>query len=642
MAAHPLRAIGACTLDCPGCCSLVVTTDAEGKPHVSGNPDHPFTQGSICRKGRRMFERLHAPDRVTTPLVRQGDALRPASWDEALGLCATRIDALRDMPERILHIRGFGFRGALAEASRYLFRSLGASATRGSLCDEAGLAASELDFGDNDQHAPADLANASAIVNWGKDLTRSSHHLSLIVRERRKAGIPVLTISPGGDANDAFTDARIRIRPGTDRFLAAAALRRMVIAGDIPPPVIAACTGFEHLRALLLAHEESDLLHTCDARPTDLELLLRWFRSNGGRTATLLGWGMQRHVAGGENVRWVDALAMLSGNVGHAGGGVYYGISSSRNIDARWGKEAGTPARTLCLPLLAHELEQADPPVDFVWVDGSNVVNQIPEATRAAKAFERCGFKVVVDAFLTDTARRADVVLPCALLLEREDILGSYQHDNVQYAAAIFPPPGAAREDFDIIRDLGARLSSPVALPPREDILRRAIDTPHLEVSLEELRERGFSTADRPQVAYEGMRFAHDDGKFHLVDRLSPEPALTQEYPLYLLTVVRATHLHSQMPEDAQQGQPTVHVAPDCTPLAHLDITRPARLVSPYGEMPVRVETLPGLHPDAVMMGRGGWLATGWCPNVLIGARLTDVGEGAAYYSQTVRLEKMD
>lgn len=636
-----LCGISACTLDCPGCCSLLVTTDDEGRPHVTGNPEHPFTRGNICRKGRRMFERLHSPDRLATPLVRKNGELRPASWEEALALCASRMDALRDTPERMLHIRGFGYRGALAEASRYLFRTLGASTTHGSLCDAAGLEASALDFGVNDQNAPTDISNAAAIVNWGKDLSRSSFHLSLLVRERRKAGVPVLTVSPGGDANDAYSDARIRIRPGTDRFLAAAAIRRLMITGTIPDRLRKACEGYGTMHSLLLAQEESALLRACDATPADVDMLLDWFhrRNGGGATATLLGWGIQRHSHGGENVRWVDALAMLSGNVGCSGGGVYYGISSSRNIDTGWGKQAGTPARSLCLPRLGHELEEATPPVDFIWVDGSNTVNQVPEATRTARAFERCDFKVVVDAFLNDTARRADVVLPCALLLEREDVLGSYQHDGVQYAARIFAAPGLAREDFDIIRDLGACLARPVILPERDAILRRALSTSVLDVSLEELKSRGFVQADRPPVAFEGLRFAHEDEKFHLVDTLSPEPVLTADHPLYLLTVVRSDYLHSQMPEGAQAGLPVVHVAPENTALRALDLTRPLRITSPIGSLAVRLETLPGLHPDAVVMGRGGWMARDWCPNVLIEARLTDTGEGAAYYSQPVRLE---
>jgi hypothetical protein len=51
------------------------------------------------------------------------------------------------------------------------------------------------------------------------------------------------------------------------------------------------------------------------------------------------------------------------------------------------------------------------------------------------------------------------------------------------------------------------------------------------------------------------------------------------------------------------------------------------------------VQTLPGLHPDAVIYRRGDWISRGGGVNQLIAAGLTDVGSGAAYYDQHVRLE---
>lgn len=63
----------------------------------------------------------------------------------------------------------------------------------------------------------------------------------------------------------------------------------------------------------------------------------------------------------------------------------------------------------------------------------SNLVNQAPESLLTARALESIEFKVVVDAFMTDTAQRADLVLPCSLMLEQEDIVGSYLHDYMHY-----------------------------------------------------------------------------------------------------------------------------------------------------------------------------------------------------------------
>ena len=62
-------------------------------------------------------------------------------------------------------------------------------------------------------------------------------------------------------------------------------------------------------------------------------------------------------------------------------------------------------------------------------------------------------------------------------------------------------------------------------------------------------------------------------------------------------------------------------------------------MVSPLGRLKVRVKYLQGLHPEVVIYRRGDWMKFGGGANQLIAAELTDLGDGAAYYSQYVRLE---
>ena len=84
---------------------------------------------------------------------------------------------------------------------------------------------------------------------------------------------------------------------------------------------------------------------------------------------------------------------------------------------------------------------------------------------------------------------------------------------------------------------------------------------------------------------------------------------------------------------------PTVWVAPDCPFLGQVDPSRETFLASPLGRMRVRLETLEGLHPEAVVYRRGDWMKLGGGINQLIGDGLTDIGGGAPYYKEFVRLE---
>jgi len=628
--------ITACTMDCGDACSLLV--DPEAKT-VRGNPKHPFTKGFCCKKGGRYFDRLNAQERITTPLIRRDGRFVEADWDEAMGLVARKLDAARQRPEAILHIHGHGYRGVLAKASSILFEALGASTTRGALCDNTGITACITDFGALDHNDPEDILCASRIVNWGRDIPRCSVHQQALIARARKQGTEVLTISPGGDGAADFSDMTIRVRPGTDRFLAAAVLKLFLEAGDLNPWVLTRTANWPALRGLIDGLAFRDLCRACDVSARDAETVYDWY-ADPGNVATLLGWGLQRHVFGGENVRFINALAMLSGNVGISGGGAYYNISSGRNLGT-WahlikGGRRRAARRELLINDLGTEIRRADPPVEFVLIDGHNVVNQVPDCLAAAEALRR-PFVVVVDGFLHDTAMLADVILPPALMFEREDALGSFTHNCVNHCAAAVPPRGLCRPDFEIVAELGSRLAEPIVLPDAETCLTEGLKK--AGISLAELREHGFVKVEHPRVAFAGMVFAHPDGLYRFPEALSPEPPRDPDHPLQLLTLIRGESLHSQIPEADQAGFPTVWIAKGSPAFAALDPARDAYLVTPVGAMRVEVQTAPGLHPAAVIMRRGGWMKFGHNANVIIEPRMTDMGEGCAYYSQPCRLE---
>lgn len=623
----------ACTFDCPDSCSWLV--DPERKKIV-GHPDHPFTKGFCCPKGARMFKRIDSPDRIIEPHLRVGSKFQPVSWDVALELCASKLDALRMTPEKILHLRGFGYRGILAHASVAFFKAIGATRTEGALCDDTGIEACIRDFGSLDHNDPEDILNARLIVNWGKDFNRSSIHMAALLRKARKNGSKVVSISIGGDDTASLSDHVIRIRPGTDRFLATAVIKLLLESNAIGTDTLNAVSGFDSFRTLLDDWSLDELLAACDARIEDATMLAEWYGSEEPLSA-VIGWGVQRHHHGGESVRFINALSMLSGNVGAAGRCAYYNISSGRNY-TKWqadGSHDG-PTRTFLVPRLAAELEAADPKIEFCWIDGFNPVNQVPDAMAAAHAIKKIPFTVVVDGFMTDTAMRADLILPPAFTLEHEDILGSALHNYLNHSAKIVAPRGSCRTDFEILAELGGRLEAPVTFPEKEKCFRQALADS--SISLEDLREKGFARGGWPQIAYEGMRFDHDDGRYSLPQILTPEKASPKQWPFILLTLVRKEAIHSQIPEEDQTEIPVARLSMHNPALDTIPSGSLALLTTPAGSMTVRVEAVEGIHPEAVIMRRGGWLKHGRNPNTVIEQHVTDMGGGAAYYSQRCML----
>lgn len=635
-----METITSCTMDCPDTCSLVVAVDPAGKVRIRGNPDHPFTRGFICNKGIRFHKRLSSPDRVTRPMRRTGSTWETISWEVALDLCAEAIQKTRAEPSSILHFHGEGAKGALKQSDKLFFAMLGATRTRGSLCDAAGYIACVQDFGSRFNHDIEDILLAARIVNWGKDLSRGSVHTAALIQQARRRGARVLSISPGGDGNQDHSDTIIRIRPGTDRHLAAGVLRLFLESGPVKPEVLDRLTGWDAFSRLILSRSAEEWSSVCDVSMEDLREILSWYDAPEA-TATMVGAGVQRYSRGGENVRFINALAMLTGHVGRPGGGVYFHLHSLRNFNLGWTKPSPSkPLRSLPMPTIGRGILQAtDPPIRVIWVNGANPVNQAPGALETARAFEKVELTVVVDAFMTDTADRADIFLPCTLMLEQEDVVGSYLHDYVHYAAKALTPPGEARSDHWILSEIGRRLDPPLLLPEPEQCMEWSLRTSVLEINLEELRARKWVKARRPEVAYAGMRFDHPDGRYRLPSAFHDEPHPPAGYPLRLLTLIRRDHLHSQIPLDEQSMPPVVKVSPECLGLRGLRLDEPVYLASPLGRMEVRVEVQEGLHPGTVVYRRGDWWKLGGGANRIIAATLTDLGPGAAYYDQYVRLE---
>ncbi|MBW2638550.1 MAG: molybdopterin-dependent oxidoreductase, partial [Deltaproteobacteria bacterium] len=285
-----MKKISVCQHDCTDACSVWLEDDGRGAVSIRGNPDHPITQGFTCAKVKGFLERLKSPDRITTPMVRRNNRWHPLGWEEALDLCAEKIQVYRDNPSSILHLPGNGSTGVMRHATDLFFSKIGASTTCGSVCDSAGIAACISDFGSLDSNDIRDIANAKMIVNWGKDLSRSSIHTASFVRMARQRGAKVLTISPGGDGNLPFSDIVIRIRPGTDRFLAAAVIRHFIERGEIKSDIIENTGGWPQFRDLIVRNSMDELSSVCGVTADKIEALYDFY-SKEDSVATLIGWG---------------------------------------------------------------------------------------------------------------------------------------------------------------------------------------------------------------------------------------------------------------------------------------------------------------------------------------------------------------
>jgi len=630
----PIRT--ACTYDCPDACGLVLVDD-DGRRRLRGDPDHPITRGFVCQRIRRHLERLGHTERLLRPLRRDGSGWRELGWDEALDLAAEALGrALADHgPESVVFVHGGGSLGLRMELVRHFFWSLGPVTTvGGGACGEAGDAAQRLDFGDAACHDSTDLEHSRAVVLWGKNPVATGVHLVPFLLAARARGAPIVLVEVRPTESTRLADRVVRIAPGGDGHLALAVLRRLHDTGRLDSKAAARADNFDELTTWLGEPDRTveRLSERAGAAVADVGFLADLY-SGHRPVATLVGWGLQRRSSGGRNLRCIDALGLLTGQVGVAGGGVSFTSTRRRGLDFSWraprtGRQI--PAHALGTSLAALD----DPPARFVYVAGANPVTQLPDSRATAAALRRAGFTVVADAFFTDTAEAADLVLPVTLMLEEDDVVGSYQHHHVAPARRAVAPPDGPRSDLRILDELRRR----IGMPPDEVLADPARTLAVMTAPwFGEVEPRATRNPAHDVVPF-AERFPTASGKARLITEV---PGLVPEragYPLVLLTPSCRAWQTSQRFEADQIGLPTCSVHAETAAAAGLADDSDAVLESPIGSLAVTLRFDAGLDRGCCVVRRGGWVRHGHGANVLVEARETDLGGGTAFYDQRVRL----
>jgi anaerobic selenocysteine-containing dehydrogenase len=638
-----------CNRDCPDACSIIATIEDGKITRLAGDPEHPVTRGFLCYRTSHYLPTQYSPDRLLSPMLRQANGeFAPIGWDEALDLCASRLRQIRDEsgPAAILHYRSGGSLGLLKHLSDYFFEKFGpVTIKRGDICSGAGDAAQLADFGDEDAHDLFDLVQAKSILIWGKNVHVSSPHTLPVLREAKKRGAHIVLVDPVHHQTATLAHDYVQPRPAGDFALAMAVARLLFENGWIDPDASAFCDHLEEFRALALSRSVEAWCTDADVAVARARHLAKCL-GPGKPCAILVGWGMARRMSGGAIVRALDALSAISGNIGIGGGGVsyYHKRRGAFHLDFIRGKAAAP--RTLCEPLLGQEILAAkDPPVRAVWVTAANPVAMLPDSMKTAEALRTREFVVVVDAFLTDTARLAHLVLPTTTLLEEDDLLGAYGHHYLATARPVVAPPAGVKTDLEIAQALAERLglADVMAGTPRE--WKERMVAPRLGrqgVTVDRLDAGAVKNPFAAKVLFADRKFKTQSGRIHLMTTPPPAEAVAgarPDYPLWLMSLSTEDSQSSQW-ASKPEGILPVTVHPEAS--AGIADGGLGRLESALGALDVRVVYDAKQRRDVAIVPKGGHLSDGRCPNVLVRAATTDMGEGAALYDERVRLVPAD
>ena len=490
---------------------MLVTVEDGRAIRIEGDKSHPVTAGFLCTKVSKYLERTYHPDRLVFPQIRVGNKgegrFRRATWDEALGLIASRLQAVIDSqhgPQAILPYSYAGTMGLIhgeGMASRF-FRTIGASFLGKTICAAAGGEAWAATYGTKTGTDTEAIVDARLILLWGTNTLTANPHLWPFIRRARANGARTICIDPLRTRTADACDEHIAIRPGTDAALALAMMHVLFRDGLENREYLAAMTiGWEKLRDRVMSEYSPDRVAGICRLPVEV---IERLAGEYGRTRPAFirtNYGLQRHAGGGSAVRAISLLPALTGDWNLPGGGCQLSVSGAfpLNMAALERRDLGNhAARTINMSRLAEALlDTDDPPVKALVVYNSNPGAVAPDRERVMQGLRREDlFTVVLEHFQTDTADYADVLLPATTQLEHDDLHKAYGHLYVMHNRRAIEPLGEALPNAEIFRRLAAamRLDAPELHATDDDLMRAALDTaaPAVDgITLEKLRERG-------------------------------------------------------------------------------------------------------------------------------------------------------
>jgi anaerobic selenocysteine-containing dehydrogenase len=689
---------GVCHHDCPDSCVWEVTVDenADGGPRavrLRGQVDRPFTRGELCPKVNRFLDRVYHPDRLLHPLIRtgsKGDAagFRRASWDEALALIADRLGETisRGGPSRVLPYGYAGNQGLIqcTGMSERLFNRLGAARVVGGLCGDAANAGIIATQGSGVGMDPEDLRHAKAILLWGTNTLVTNRHLWPVLQEAKAHGATLVCIDPLRTATAARVDWHLQPLPGTDGALALGMMHVLIQRDLIDYDYIAARTvGFDELRARVAEWTPGRTGSVCGIAPDDVERLAVLYGTAQPAAIRVL-IGMEHRQHGAMAYRNITCLPALTGAWRHRGGGLIrstaplFGQLLPIHVLERPDLAPG-PRRPITMGKLGEALSSVDPAqaVDALVVYNCNPAVVVPNQAKVLTGLRRPDlFTVVLEQFMTDTARHGDVVLPVTTQIEHLDLMAPWGHLYLTLNRPAIPPRGESLPNTEIFRLLAHRLGldDQPFNDTDEQLIRQVLDQathPFMQgITYELLLDKTSVRVRRPDDwrPYDLTPGSDSTPKIELfssrlqAEGLDPLPTwvpsdegphgrsdLVDRFPLACITTKRhhrflnSSYAHLPAHTKAER-EPTLEIHPDDAHARNIEDGASVRVWNNRGAMTLRAERSNRVRPGVVTVPFGWPLSAsaGVGCNVLTSDRTTDLGGGTAFHDNLVQVQLED
>jgi formate dehydrogenase alpha subunit len=599
-----------------GCgCQLELNTLAGRKVvKVTTKGDAGVNEGSLCVKGRFGYDFIHHPDRLQKPLVKKSGVFVEVSWEEALGLVATKLQEIKEKygsqsiggisSSRATNEENFLFQKWMRACIGTNHIDNGARLSSGSSLD--GMMASTGCGAMT--HAMEEVAKSDLILIVGADVYDDNLIFSNKMREAiRENNAKIILVDPRKTQWEEWADLWLRPLPGTDIAWINGLARLLIEKGAPSKEFIGSKTeGFETLRSSVEKFSSEFVKNKTGISSADLEEVTHLYLSAKKR-AIVFGSGVTQHANGTEIVKALCNLALLTGETEEGGGGVYPLLTQNnvqgafdmgslseflpgyqkvedekarRKFEEIW--ERGIPEK----PGLTY-MEMFDKILEgkirALYVFGEDPFINLPNLERLKNGIHHLEFLAVQDFFMTHIGSYAQVVLPGVSFAEKDGTFTNMER-RVQRVRKAIAPIGDSRPDWKILCDLSTKMGYPMGYQNPAEIMEEVASLVPLYAGV------NYSNLEKGGIQWSSSRNGWKR-KFFPVEYKGPSEQPDDQYPLWIIprgfhyqygigtTTKRAMGLAKVFPDSC------IEVHPEDAAKAGLGDEDRVKIVSPRGQV---------------------------------------------------------
>ncbi len=621
-----------CTYCGVGCSFDIWTKDRDILKIEPG--EGPANGISTCVKGKFGWDYINAQDRLTRPLIRDGQTFRPASWQEALELIASKLSAIKNEhgPDAI----GLIASSKCTNEESFLMQKLARAVIGTNNIDNcsrycqtpATMGLSRTVGYGGDSGSIRDIEAASLVVIVGSNTSESHPVLATRVKQSHKLRGQRLIVSDLREHEMARrADILIRPNPGTDLVWLSAVSKYILDNGLAKMEFVDRwVNGFAEYRDSLAPFTLEYAERITGIPVATLQQVAQEI-AQANSVCILWAMGVTQHCGGSDTSTSISNLLLLTGNYMRPGTGAYplrghnnvqgasdFGsmpniLSGYQKVDDPEVIERFERGWNVKLPtntgLDNHQMIDAihQGKLKAMYLKGEDTITSDANENDVRAALEKLDFFVVQDVILSETARYADVVLPASPSLEKDGTFTNTER-RIQRLYQVLEPLGESKPDWRIIQDIANALGANWNYNHPSEVMDEVASLTPMFAGVNYQRLEGYKSlqwpvaadgSDQPLLFTEKFPFPDGKAKFYPLEWIEPCEQVSDEFDLHLNNGRLLEHFEAGNMTFRSKGimeetpNTWVEVSPELAAERGVDTGRWVRLRSKYGQVKVRV-----------------------------------------------------